>query len=183
MRTVKTIEVGTVFGRWTVVNRVPKPEGIKKDGAYFLCRCACGRKSVVTASNLRSERSKQCGVCGVAGLKARVHGHTTANGKNHRSPTCGAWMAMKQRCLNPKHNAYKYYGGRGIEVCDLWINDFEKFLADMGERPLGGTIDRKDPDGNYTPYNCHWATPTEQNSNLRIRRVDAQGVRVSQASS
>ncbi len=71
---------------------------------------------------------------------------------------------MRKRCLNPKHEKFKFYGGRGIVICDRW-NDFAAFLADMGERPAGMTLDRKDNDGNYEPGNCKWSTQAEQRRN------------------
>lgn len=90
------------------------------------------------------------------------HGHNR-NPKS-RSPTYTAWHGMKQRCLNPKHINYARYGGRGISVCAAWL-DFTAFLADMGERPDGLTLDRIDTDGNYEPGNCRWATMKEQCNN------------------
>jgi hypothetical protein len=73
---------------------------------------------------------------------------------------------MWQRCTNPNATAFEHYGGRGIGICDHW-RDFENFLADMGERPEGKSIDRIDNDRNYEPGNCRWATQSEQNSNRR----------------
>lgn len=72
---------------------------------------------------------------------------------------------MRERCYNPKHIAYHRYGGRGITVCDRWRNSFEAFLADMGARPEGRTLDRVNNNGNYEPSNCRWATPKEQRAN------------------
>lgn len=80
---------------------------------------------------------------------------------------------MKDRCSNPRHHAFSDYGGRGIRVCERW-SVFENFLADMGERPVGTSLDRIDPNGDYEPPNCRWADKYEQRNNQRLsrRRVD-----------
>lgn len=77
---------------------------------------------------------------------------------------------MKSRCLNPKHHKYPLYGGRGIKICKKWLNSFEAFYLDLGPRPDNMTLDRRDSDKDYTPSNCRWATPVEQNINRKARK-------------
>lgn len=82
-------------------------------------------------------------------------------------PLTSIWRAMLYRCYDKDRDNYKYYGARGIAVCKRWRDSFEAFAADMGPRPPGTTLDRKNNDGNYTPKNCHWATTEEQHANRR----------------
>ena len=93
-----------------------------------------------------------------------IHGNSKHDGWN--SPTYYSWAGMKGRCLNPKDSTYHRYGGRGIKVCDRWMNYID-FLADMGERPEGKTLDRIDVNGDYELSNCRWATLEEQAANKR----------------
>jgi len=94
------------------------------------------------------------------------HGHST---KARRTPEYCTWSRMLGRCRNPKDHAYPRYGGKGVKVCERWL-EFANFLADMGQRPTGKTLDRIDTDGNYCLENCRWATAKEQANNTSAAR-------------
>jgi hypothetical protein len=100
----------------------------------------------------------------------------TIEGK--KSPTYNSWDCMIQRCTNPKNDRYLDYGGAGVVVCDAWLRSFTAFLEDMGERPVGTSIDRyPNPSGNYEPGNCRWANRIEQAQTRRARRKIVHSVR------
>lgn len=103
---------------------------------------------------------------GIYERKPRSHGRC-------KTPIYRTWAQMIQRCENPKNPFYRRYGGRGIIVCERW-HEFLNFLQDMGERPLGRTLDRINNDGNYEPGNCRWATPKEQ-QRMAIREKCIRG--------
>jgi len=92
------------------------------------------------------------------------------------TPAYISWLGMRQRCYYNKHNRYEHYGGRGIKVCDEWVDSFENFHKDMGDKPEGYSIDRVDNDGDYTPKNCKWSSVKEQNNN-RGGKHNLTGVR------
>lgn len=132
------------------------------------CICDCGNTSIAHLSNIKRGLTKSCG-CGQreAGLKnATTHGLSKKYPKEYR-----AWKAMKRRCDNKKLRNYNIYGGRGIRVCDRWLNCFSNFIEDMGPAPDGLTLDRINSDGNYEPENCKWSSYREQANNLRTNRI------------
>lgn len=104
------------------------------------------------------------------------HGHSTD--KHGKSPTYNSWAKMKDRCLNPKQFSYHRYGGRGITICERWM-EFTNFLSDMGERPDGMVIDRINNDGNYEPANCRWVSHKENCNNTKNCKYIA-GMTISQ---
>lgn len=157
---------GQKFGRWTVLRRAAD----KRD-TYWFCRCDCGTERSVIASGLRGGLSKSCGCLKreVVAARSTKHGFTPY-GVNP-PPTYQSWYGMLQRCTNPKHRSYHGYGGRGITVCERWRHDFGTFVADMGEKPRGRSLERRDVNGNYEPGNCYWATARQQAANKRNNRV------------
>lgn len=147
---------GQIFGQLTVLYR--QPSFVQKgSGAYWMCRCACGDFTTVSGSNLKTGSVKGCGC--LRGQDSRpIHGMTA-------SPEYNSWHAMKSRCLYPSHEAYHRYGGRGITICDRWLNSFENFYADLGPRPEGTTLERINNNDGYHKDNCKWATRKEQSNN------------------
>ena len=115
--------------------------------------------------------SRKCSGKGQSGKNnpSFKHGGTQAKTQTKEYRT---WAGMKGRCFNPNTEHFSYYGGRGIGVCDRWMNSFENFFSDMGEAPTKKhSLDRIDPDKDYGPDNCRWATHTEQMNNLRHNRL------------
>ena len=145
---------GQVFSRLTVIERASERD-------KWICKCECGTKKAIFKGNLVRGKARSCGCLHSEELSAanKTHGMSA-------SKTYAVWMHMKGRCENPNNNEYKNYGARGIKVCERW-GSFDNFLADMGERPFGLSIERKDNDAGYNPDNCKWATSTEQTRNRR----------------
>ena len=157
---------GQRFGRLVAI----RPAGINRSGQYrWECQCDCGKTHVTTSYRLRSGTTKSCG-CYMRERAAEVK--TLHGGRNTR--LYNIWNSMKARCYNDRQRNFRYYGGRGIRVCDEWLHDFDAFRSwaeDSGYNAGASfgecTLDRIDVNGDYQPTNCRWVSHAEQQKNRR----------------
>ena len=161
--------IGKKFHRLTVLEFA----GLSKNKSrLYKCQCDCGRIVIKRGCQIRKGQIKSCGCyrredSAKKGRATATH-HHCVNGK--WTPTYRSWSAMRDRCTRKTHPHYARYGGCGITICERW-QKFENFLADMGIRPEGKTLDRIDGSEGYSPENCRWATPKEQQRNMRSNRL------------
>lgn len=145
------VSIGDNLSHWTVASLGDHPNKVD-------CVCVCGIRKSVNIYNLLSGKTTSCG-CVTAKDRAKKHGLS-------KTPEYQIWKAMKARCYNPNHKNFDRYGGRGIQVCNEWVNDFARFFSDVGQRPSPKhSIDRIDNDKNYSADNCRWGTQKEQTNN------------------
>lgn len=152
---------GQKFNMLTILNLVR----LDKNGfKIWLCKCDCGNEKELYGQTVKSGRTKSCGCL-------TRHGMTGTRIYN-------IWLGMKERCYYEKNARYSDYGGRGIKVCDRWLEQykgFPNFLQDMGDCGDELTLDRIDTNGNYTPENCRWADLSTQAYNQRIAQTNTSG--------
>lgn len=154
---------GKQFSNLTVLS----PVGVRNGRHYFQCLCACGKMVEVPGSGLSNGHNKSCGCLRTERISKIKFSHGDAG-----KPEYMIFQSIMARCTNPNNAAFDNYGGRGIKVCDQWLNNYTNFISDMGKRPSPShSIDRRDNDKGYSPENCRWATLKEQANNKRTNRI------------
>ena len=162
-------ETGNRYGRLLVLSYHSRSEG-KAQHPRFLCKCDCGNEVVVLGTNLRRNHTTSCGCVHKENTRAAKKTH----GMRH-TPTYKTWCSMKERCLNSNSKSYEEYGSKGISIYEPWKESFEEFLKDMGVRPEGTSLDRIDPEKDYTPDNCQWADASNQAFNKTLKITNTSG--------
>lgn len=164
---------GKKYNKLTVLKRVKD----KNKATMWLCKCDCGKKTIVSAGNLKNNHTTSCGCYAIQKKKNKMqkqnpmYKHGLYNTRINR-----IWNSMKKRCYLKTHQAYNNYGGRGILVCDEWLNKENGFINFYNWSMKNGykddlSIDRINVNGNYEPNNCRWATREEQQNNKRNNRI------------
>lgn len=149
-------EIGAIYSRWTVIG------GTR---GHPLCRCSCGTVRTVVGCDLRAGKSRSCGC--LVSIAQRAAAEANRRHGLSDTPTHRSWVEMRRRCYAKHRKEYPNYGGRGITVCERWRDSFDNFLADMGKKPAGFTLDRIRNDRNYEPGNCRWLPRQIQELNKR----------------
>lgn len=153
--------IGKKINRWTIISA--NILNTKK----WNCRCECGTEKAVNSYTVRNGISKSCGCLSseIATKESTTHGLS-------KSSEYHIYRTMVSRCYNENNKTYKRYGGRGIKVCDRWLNSFENFIEDVGFRPgKGYSLERKDNEKGYSPENCVWADALTQGNNCRSNKI------------
>lgn len=155
--------IGQEFGQLRVLSRngaIHRGPG-RGTTPLWLVQCECGTQKIVPGADLRNGLTTSCGCT-----------YTPKHPNGTKNPTYKTWVGIIQRCTNPRAVGYQHYGGRGILVCDRWLNSSLAFITDMGERPTAKhSIDRIDNSKGYSPDNCRWATGVQQHRNTRKNRL------------